>query len=79
MIAVPAIPAATKGKCVARAVRLMAATSSAPESAMLEAGSGLGVTRMRAAVLEVCARAAMAAPAAVARSCISGESCEDAL
>lgn len=52
----------------------MAATSSLAERVMLDMGSGLGVTMARAAVLEVCAMAAMVAPTAAARSFISGES-----
>ena len=46
---------------------------------MLEMGSGLTVTAVRAAVLEVWAMAAMMPPAAVARSCSSGESCDEPL
>jgi len=53
----------------------MARTSSLVLSAMLETGSGLGVTAARNAVFDPWAASAMAAPAAVARTCISGDRC----
>ena len=57
-----AMDAAMMGWWVANQVSPMAMASSAVLSAMLEMGSGLGVTAARTAVLEVCAASAMAAP-----------------
>ena len=70
------MPAAMKGWWVANQVRPMATVSPAVLRAMLETGSGLGVTAARTAVLEVWAASAMAAPKVVASICMVGLSCE---
>src|ERR1035437_487926 len=64
---------AAMGWWVANQVRPIAAASSAVLRAMLETGSGLGVTATRAAVFELCAMAAIPAPAAVTGICWTGE------
>ena len=62
---VMAMLAAMKGWWVANQVMPTATTSSVELRAMLEMGSGLGVTAARTAVLEVWAARATAAPMAV--------------
>ncbi len=73
--AASATPAPIRGWCVANQVKPTAAASSPVLSAMFEIGSGLGVTAARSAVFDPCAASATTAPIAVARICISGESC----
>src|SRR5579884_2238556 len=53
----------------------MATTSSLVLSAILETGSGVGVTAALIAVFDPWETIAMPAPATAARSCISGDSC----
>ena len=66
--------AAAQGWAVASQVMPTAATSSLLLKAMFDTGSGLGVTNARAAVLDPCAAKAIAAPTAVASTCMPGVS-----
>ena len=67
-----AIVAAMNGWWVANQVRPIAAASSVVLRAMLETGSGLGVTAVRSAVYDPWAASATTAPIEVARICICG-------
>lgn len=72
-ISTKAIVAAVHGCSVTSHVRPIARASSLVLRAMLETGSGLGVTTARTALFELCAISAIAPPAAVASNCISGD------
>ena len=73
--AITTTTAAMTGCCVASQVSETATTSSPKLKAMLENGSGDGVTAALIAVLPLCDAKAIVPPSSAAASCVPGDMC----